>query len=98
MGMVFQKPNLSHVHYDNIAYGPRHPRHPSQKPSWTTLLRNHRGAALWDEVKDRLKKVGQGLSGGQQQRLYRARAGCGAGGVLMDEPTSALDPTSTKRI
>lgn len=100
VGMVFQKPNPFPMNiYDNIAYGPR-----------THGVRNHakldeivesslRKAAIWDEVKDRLKKSALGMSGGQQQRLCIARAlAVNPDVLLMDEPTSALDPISTSKI
>lgn len=100
IGMVFQKPNPFPMSiYDNIAYGPRlHGNH--NKAELDELVeKSLRGAALWDEVKDRLKKSAMGLSGGQQQRLCIARALAVQPEVLlMDEPTSALDPGSTLRI
>ena len=100
IGMVFQKPNPFPMSiYDNIAYGPRlHGTH-SKAELDELVERSLRGAALWDEVKDRLKKSALGLSGGQQQRMCIARALAVEPDVLlMDEPTSALDPASTIRI
>ena len=100
VGMVFQKPNPFPMSiYDNIAYGPR-THGIRSKVKLDELVENSlRGAAIWDEVKDRLKKSALGMSGGQQQRLCIARALAVQPEVLlMDEPTSALDPISTSKI
>ena len=99
VGMVFQKPNPFPMSiYDNIAYGPR-THGITNKVRLDEIVENAlRGAAIWDEVKDRLKKNALGLSGGQQQRLCIARALAVEPKVLLDEPTSALDPISTSRI
>jgi len=100
IGMVFQKPNPFPMSiYDNIAYGPRTHGLKNRARLDDVVERSLRDAAIWDEVKDRLKKNALGLSGGQQQRLCIARALAVEPRVLlMDEPTSALDPISTSKI
>ena len=100
VGMVFQNPNPFPMSvYDNIAYGPRtHGIHSKSKLD-EIVEKSLRQAAIWDELKDRLKKSALGLSGGQQQRLCIARAlAVEPEVILMDEPTSALDPISTSKI
>ncbi len=100
IGMVFQKPNPFPMSvYDNIAYGPRTHGIKGKAKLDDIVERSLRDAAIWDEIKDRLKKNALGLSGGQQQRLCIARALAVEPQVLlMDEPTSALDPISTGKI
>ncbi|KLV26693.1 phosphate ABC transporter ATPase [Niallia circulans] len=100
VGMVFQKPNLFPMSiYDNVAYGPRMQGIKNKKELNKIVEESLRGAAIWDEVKDRLKTSALGLSGGQQQRVCIARAiAMKPDVILMDEPTSALDPISTLKV
>ena len=100
VGMVFQKPNPFPISiYDNIAYGPRIHGRRDKKILDKIVEEILRGAAIWDEVKDRLKTSALGLSGGQQQRICIARAiAMKPEVILMDEPTSALDPISTSKV
>lgn len=100
VGMVFQKPNpFPKSIYDNVAYGPRIHGIKDKKILDQIVEKSLRGAAIWDEVKDRLKENAYGLSGGQQQRLCIARClAIEPDVILMDEPTSALDPISTLKV
>ena len=100
VGMVFQKPNLFPMSiYDNVAYGPRAQGIKNKKELNKIVEESLRGAAIWNEVKDRLKSSALGLSGGQQQRVCIARAiAMKPDVILMDEPTSALDPISTLKV
>ena len=100
VGMIFQKPNPFPMSiYDNIAYGPRIHGIRDKKILDKIVEESLRGAAIWDEVKDRLKTSALGLSGGQQQRICIARAiAMKPEVILMDEPTSALDPISTSKV
>ncbi|MDQ0154012.1 phosphate transport system ATP-binding protein [Robertmurraya andreesenii] len=100
VGMVFQKPNLFPMSiFDNVAYGPRMQGIKNRAELNRIVEESLRGAAIWDEVKDRLKSSALGLSGGQQQRVCIARAiAMKPDVILMDEPTSALDPISTLKV
>ena len=100
IGMVFQKPNPFPMSiYDNVAYGPRIHGVKDKKKLDEIVEKSLKGAALWEETKDRLKKSAMGLSGGQQQRLCIARTlAVSPEVILMDEPTSALDPISTNKV
>ncbi|WP_297631774.1 phosphate ABC transporter ATP-binding protein PstB [uncultured Clostridium sp.] len=100
IGMVFQKPNPFPMSiYDNVAYGPRIHGVKDKKELDKIVEKSLRGAALWEETKERLKKSAMGLSGGQQQRLCIARTlAISPEIILMDEPTSALDPISTNKV
>ena len=100
VGMVFQKPNLFPMSiYDNVAYGPRMQGIKNKKELNRIVEESLRGAAIWDEVRGRLKSSALGLSGGQQQRVCIARAiAMKPEVILMDEPTSALDPISTLKV
>ena len=100
VGMIFQKPNPFPMSiYDNVAYGPRIHGIKKKNALNEIVIASLKKAALWDEVKDRLKESAMGLSGGQQQRLCIARAlAVEPEVILMDEPTSALDPIATSKI
>lgn len=100
IGMVFQKPNLFPMSiYDNVAYGPRVHGIKNKKTLDKIVEESLKGAAIWEEVKDRLKSPALGLSGGQQQRVCIARTiAMKPDVILMDEPTSALDPISTAKV